>query len=86
MSTDVLRSLGRRVVGPVEYTLEVFLMIYLSLRAAFFDQGPGAVFRSVVHNGEHHSRGKLFDKPEDRFQALPGQAFFIVHGNNDTDA
>lgn len=45
--TDVLRSLGRRVINPIEYTLEVFLMIYLCLRAAVFDQSNG--LRSVFN-------------------------------------
>lgn len=38
--------MGRRVLGPMEYTLEMLLMIYLSVRAAAFDQANG--FRSVV--------------------------------------
>lgn len=42
-----ISSLGRRLIGPIEYTLEVFLMIYLSLRAAFFDQAQG--LRSVFN-------------------------------------
>lgn len=36
-----LNSMGRRVLSPIEYTLEVFLMIYLSIRAAVFDQAQG---------------------------------------------
>lgn len=49
MVATTLQSLGRRILSPIEYTLEVFLMIYLSFRAAFFDQSQGlrAVF-SVV--------------------------------------
>lgn len=62
MSTDVLRSLGRRVVGPVEYTLEVFLMIYLSLRAAFFDQAQGLRSVFAVVSAQIYFTG---------FQALP---------------
>lgn len=45
MVNQGLRALGRRALGPVEYTLEVFAMIYLSFRAAFFDQAQG--LRSV---------------------------------------
>lgn len=42
-------KLGRWVLGPIEYTCEVLMMIYLSMRAAFFDQAQGlrAIF-SVV--------------------------------------
>lgn len=40
-----LSSMGRYVLSPVEYTAEVFLMIYLSIRAAFFDQAQG--WRSI---------------------------------------
>ncbi len=39
-------ALGRKVLHPIEYTLEMLLMIYLSIRAAAFDQAQG--FRSVV--------------------------------------
>jgi phospholipid/cholesterol/gamma-HCH transport system permease protein len=48
-SLNSLESMGRWALAPIEYTLEVFLMIYLSFRAAFFDnsQGLGSVF-SVV--------------------------------------
>lgn len=57
-----LVSLGRRITSPIEYTLEVFLMIYLSLRAAFFDQAQG--LRSVfsVVSAQIYFTG---------FQALP---------------
>lgn len=57
-----LVSLGRRVTTPIEYTLEVFMMIYLSLRAAFFDQAQG--MRSVfsVVSAQIYFTG---------FQALP---------------
>ena len=41
-----LQRMGRWVLSPLEYTLEVFLMIYLSFRAAFFDNAQG--FRSVL--------------------------------------
>lgn len=37
---------GRKVVGSVEYTLNVLAMIYLSFRAAIFDQAQG--FRTVL--------------------------------------
>lgn len=62
MSTEVLRALGRRVINPLEYTCEVFMMIYLSLRAAFFDQSNG--LRSVfsVVSAQIYFTG---------FQALP---------------
>lgn len=36
-----LAAAGRRVLSPLEYTVEVFLMIYLSFRAAVFDQAQG---------------------------------------------
>ncbi len=39
-------DLGARVVGVVRYTLQVFQMVYLSLRAAMFDQAQG--FRTIV--------------------------------------
>lgn len=59
---STLSSLGRRITEPVEYTLEVFLMIYLSCRAAFFDQAQG--LRSVfsVVSAQIYFTG---------FQALP---------------
>jgi phospholipid/cholesterol/gamma-HCH transport system permease protein len=62
MSSEVLRTLGRRFFDPIEYTLEVFLMIYLSFRAAFFDQSNG--LRSVfsVVSAQIYFTG---------FQALP---------------
>ncbi len=49
-------------MSPLEYTLEVFLMIYLSMRAAFFDQSNG--LRSVfsVVSAQIYFTG---------FQALP---------------
>jgi phospholipid/cholesterol/gamma-HCH transport system permease protein len=54
--------MGRWVLSPIEYTLEVFLMIYLSLRAAFFDQAQG--WRSIfsVVSAQIYFTG---------FQALP---------------
>lgn len=62
MSSDVLRALGRRVINPVEYTVEVFLMIYLSLRAAFFDQSNGLRTVFSVVSAQIYFTG---------FQALP---------------
>lgn len=57
-----LSSMGRWVLEPIEYTLEVFLMIYLSVRAAFFDQAQG--WRSIfsVVSAQIYFTG---------FQALP---------------
>lgn len=40
-----LTTLGRSVLGPLEYTLEVFFMIYRSFRSAIVDQPQG--FRTV---------------------------------------
>lgn len=34
-------SMGRKVTSKVDYTIRVFLMAYLSVRAAFFDQAQG---------------------------------------------
>jgi phospholipid/cholesterol/gamma-HCH transport system permease protein len=34
-------SLGRRVVVNIDYTIQLFLMVYLSIRAAFLDQAQG---------------------------------------------
>jgi phospholipid/cholesterol/gamma-HCH transport system permease protein len=42
----IVAQWGRRVLAPVEYTLEVLLMIYLSFRAALLDQAQG--LRTVV--------------------------------------
>jgi phospholipid/cholesterol/gamma-HCH transport system permease protein len=39
-------SLGRFLVGNLEYTFRVFLMIYLSIRATVLDQAQG--FRTIV--------------------------------------
>lgn len=57
-----LHAWGRSALAPIEYTLEVFLMIYLSFRAAFFDQAQG--LRSVfsVVSAQIYFTG---------FQALP---------------
>lgn len=57
-----LTALGRMLLSPIEYTLEVCLMIYLSMRAAFFDQAQG--LRSVfsVVSAQIYFTG---------FQALP---------------
>lgn len=62
MVSATLSSLGRRMLAPIEYTLEVFLMIYLSFRAAVFDQAQG--LRSVfsVVSAQIYFTG---------FQALP---------------
>ena len=38
---STLQPLGRKVIGPLEYTCEVLLMIYLSMRASFYDQAVG---------------------------------------------
>lgn len=57
-----LTSLGRRITSPIEYTLEVFLMIYLSLRAAFFDQAQGLRSVFAVVSAQIYFTG---------FQALP---------------
>lgn len=38
-------SLGASLIGAIRYTIQVLLMIYLSIRAAFFDQAQG--LRSV---------------------------------------
>lgn len=57
-----LSHMGRRVLAPIEYTLEVFLMIYLSLRAAFFDQAQGMRTILSVVSAQIYFTG---------FQALP---------------
>lgn len=57
-----LSNLGRRITAPLEYTLEVFLMIYLSLRAAFFDQAQGLRSIFAVVSAQIYFTG---------FQALP---------------
>tara|TARA_B110001454_G_C12723072_1_gene435694 strand:- start:9140 stop:9964 length:825 start_codon:yes stop_codon:yes gene_type:complete len=38
---DRIESLGRTITENLEYTLKIFLMIYLSFRAAFLDQAQG---------------------------------------------
>lgn len=57
-----LSSLGRWILNPIEYTLEVFLMIYLSIRAAFFDQAQGLRTVFSVVSAQIYFTG---------FQALP---------------
>lgn len=57
-----LHSMGRKVLGPIEYTLEVFLMIYLSFRAAFFDNAQGLRTVFSVVSAQIYFTG---------FQALP---------------
>jgi phospholipid/cholesterol/gamma-HCH transport system permease protein len=61
-SSGALPAMGRWALAPFEYTIEVFLMIYLSFRAAFFDQAQG--LRSVfsVVSAQIYFTG---------FQALP---------------
>jgi phospholipid/cholesterol/gamma-HCH transport system permease protein len=54
--------MGRLVLGPLEYTAEVFLMIHLSLRAAFFDQAQGLRTVFSVVSAQIYFTG---------FQALP---------------
>lgn len=55
-------ALGRWFLSPIEYTLEVFLMIYLSIRAAFFDQAQGLRTVFSVVSAQIYFTG---------FQALP---------------
>lgn len=57
-----LSHLGRWVLSPLEYTLEVLLMIYLSIRAAFFDQAQGLRTVFSVVSAQIYFTG---------FQALP---------------
>jgi len=57
-----LNHLGRWILSPIEYTLEVFLMIYLSIRAAFFDQAQGLRTIFSVVSAQIYFTG---------FQALP---------------
>jgi phospholipid/cholesterol/gamma-HCH transport system permease protein len=57
-----LTALGRWFLSPIEYTLEVFLMIYLSVRAAFFDQAQGLRTVFSVVSAQIYFTG---------FQALP---------------
>ena len=54
--------MGRWVLAPIEYTLEVFLMIYLSFRAAFFDNAQGMRTVLSVVSAQIYFTG---------FQALP---------------
>lgn len=62
MIQATLSTLGRSALGPLEYTIEVFFMIYRSVRAAVFDQPQG--FRTVfsVISSQIYFTG---------FQALP---------------
>ncbi len=57
-----LHAMGRRALEPFEYTAEVFLMIYLSLRAAFFDHAQGMRTVFSVVSAQIYFTG---------FQALP---------------
>lgn len=57
-----LEFLGRRILTPLEYTAEVFMMIYLSFRAAFFDQAQGLRTVFSVVSAQIYFTG---------FQALP---------------
>jgi phospholipid/cholesterol/gamma-HCH transport system permease protein len=57
-----IAALGRRVLAPIEYTLEVLLMIYLSVRAAFFDHAQGLRTVFSVVSAQIYFTG---------FQALP---------------
>lgn len=59
---NVTTRIGRRFVGPFEYTAEVFLMIYRACRSAIFDEPQG--FRTVfgVISAQIYFTG---------FQALP---------------
>lgn len=57
-----LTQMGRRILDPIEYTAEVFLMIYLSFRAAIFDQSQGLRSIFSVVSAQIYFTG---------FQALP---------------
>jgi phospholipid/cholesterol/gamma-HCH transport system permease protein len=57
-----LRGAGRVLLNPIEYTCEVFLMIYLSFRAAMFDQAQGLRTVFSVVSAQIYFTG---------FQALP---------------
>jgi phospholipid/cholesterol/gamma-HCH transport system permease protein len=59
---NYLDSIGRSVIGNVEYTWRVLLMIYLSLRAAIFDQAQGLRTILSVVSAQIYFTG---------FQALP---------------
>ncbi len=50
-TSNGIESLGRQVLGILNYTIQVFLMIYLACRAALFDQaqGLGSVIRVVLN-------------------------------------
>ena len=45
MLVTTTRRLGRSILGPLEYTAEVFFMIYRACRTAIFDNQQG--FRTV---------------------------------------
>src|SRR4051812_13121403 len=62
MVANSLQTMGRWVLSPIEYTLEVFLMIYLSFRAAFFDNSQGLRTVFSVVSAQIYFTG---------FQALP---------------
>ena len=38
---DIVDELGRKLISTIKYTLHVLLMVYLSMRAAVFDQSQG---------------------------------------------
>lgn len=57
-----IQTLGRKALNPIEYTLEVLLMIYLSMRAAVFDQAQGLRTVFSVVSAQIYFTG---------FQALP---------------
>jgi phospholipid/cholesterol/gamma-HCH transport system permease protein len=47
MLNPALRAVGRQALGPVEYTFELFFMVYLSLRAVVLDPSQG--LRSILN-------------------------------------
>ncbi len=55
-------DLGHKVVGSLRYTYQVFLMVYLSMRATFFDQAQGLRTIISVVSAQIYFTG---------FQALP---------------
>ena len=55
-------ALGRRVIGVIEYSLNITLMIYLAIRAAIFDQAQGLRTIFSVVSAQIYFTG---------FQALP---------------
>lgn len=58
----VIDGLGKRLLNIIEYTANIFLMIYLSFRAAFFDQAQGLRSVFTVVSAQIYFTG---------FQALP---------------